>query len=80
MYKNLDNNLYFKANKIYLFEYNLRGLYFFYERNYKMNYGYQNEYDFVELFNSKYLYELDDNSQKFLKDLFGETMDNNEII
>ena len=32
-----------------------------------LNYGYQNEYDFVELFNNKYLYELDENSQKFLK-------------
>lgn len=32
-----------------------------------MNYGYQNEYDFVELFNNKYLYVLDDNSRNFLK-------------
>ena len=24
-----------------------------------MNYGYQNEIDFVELFNNKYVYELD---------------------
>ena len=30
-----------------------------------MNYGYQNEYDFVHLFNNKYLYELDSNSQFF---------------
>ena len=45
-----------------------------------MNYGYQNEKDFVELFNNKYLYELDDNSQKFLKELFGEMIDNNEKI
>ena len=30
-----------------------------------LNYGYQNEYDFVELFNNKYLYELDENSQSF---------------
>lgn len=30
-----------------------------------MNYGYQNEYDFVELFNNKYLYELDENTQFF---------------
>ena len=36
-----------------------------------MNYGYQNEYDFVKLFNNKYLYELDDNSQIFLKELYG---------
>ena len=34
------------------------------------NYGYQNEYDFVELFNNKYFYELDNNSQLFLKELF----------
>ena len=26
-----------------------------------MNYGYQNELDFVELFNNKYIYELDNN-------------------
>lgn len=45
-----------------------------------MNYGYQNEYDFVELFNGKYLYELDDNSQKFLRDLFGEIIDDLEQI
>ena len=45
-----------------------------------MNYGYQNEYDFVELFNNKFLYELDSNSQNFIKDLFGETIDNSEVI
>ncbi len=45
-----------------------------------MNYGYQNEYDFVELFNNKFLYELDDNSQIFLKDLFNNTIDNDEKI
>lgn len=45
-----------------------------------MNYGYQNEYDFVELFNGKYIAELDDNSQKFLKDLFGNEIDDEEII
>ncbi len=45
-----------------------------------MNYGYQNEYDFVDLFNNKYLSELDNNSQKFLKDLFGEILDNKEPI
>ena len=32
-----------------------------------MNYGYQNEFDFVELFNNKFLHELDDNSQNFFK-------------
>ena len=42
------------------------------------NYGFQNEYDFVELFNNKYLYELDDNSQTFLKELFGDVIDSNE--
>jgi len=45
-----------------------------------MNYGYQNEYDFVKLFNNMYLYELDDNSQKFLRELFGEVIDNTEPI
>ena len=42
------------------------------------NYGYQNEFDFVNLFNGKYLYELDNNSQSFLKDLFGDIIDNKE--
>ena len=32
-----------------------------------MNYGFQNEIDFVSFFNDKYLYELDNNSQKFLR-------------
>lgn len=45
-----------------------------------MNYGYQNEYDFVELFNNKYLHELDNNSKNFLKDLFGEEIDKEEQI
>lgn len=45
-----------------------------------MNYGYQNEYDFVELFNNKYLYELDKNSQDFLKDIFEEIIGNDEQI
>lgn len=45
-----------------------------------MNYGYQNEYDFVELFDNKYLYELDINSQKFLKELFGDIIDEMEPI
>lgn len=45
-----------------------------------MNYGYQNERDFVGLFNNKYLYELDDNSQKFLKELFGEFINNDEML
>ena len=45
-----------------------------------MNYGYQNELDFVELFNNKYIYELDNNSQKFLKELFEETIEEGELI
>ena len=45
-----------------------------------MNYGYQNEYDFVLLFNNKFLHELDYNSQLFVKDLFGDLIDDNEII
>ena len=44
------------------------------------NYGIQNEYDFVEYFNNKYLYELNDNAQTFLKELFGDVIDNNEKI
>ncbi len=45
-----------------------------------MNYGIKNEYDFVELFNNKYLKELDNNSKLFLKDLFGDIIDNTEKI
>ena len=45
-----------------------------------MNYGYQNELDFVAFFNNKYLYELDNNSQKFLKELFGNIINNGEQI
>lgn len=43
-----------------------------------MNYGYQNEKDFVVLFNNKYLYELDENSQKFLKDIYDNKIDDTE--
>lgn len=39
-----------------------------------MNYGFQNEKDFVELFKDKYIYELDNNSKQFLKDLFGNIL------
>lgn len=39
-----------------------------------MNYGFQNENDFVELFKDKYIYELDNNSKKFLKELFGDIL------
>lgn len=45
-----------------------------------LNYGYQNERDFVDLFHDRYLSELDDNSQKFLKELFGDVIDNSELI
>ncbi|MBQ2872841.1 MAG: hypothetical protein IJE89_02460 [Bacilli bacterium] len=43
-----------------------------------MNYGYKNEEDFVNLFNNKYFYELDKTSQSFLKELFGEIINNDE--
>ena len=39
------------------------------------NYGIQNEYDFIELFNNKCINELDNNSKLFIKDLFGEELD-----
>lgn len=45
-----------------------------------MNYGYENERDFVKLFNDKYFYELDANSQIFLKELFGDIINNEEKI
>lgn len=44
------------------------------------NYGYQNENDFVLLFNDKFYLDLDENSQKFLSDLFQENIDTNEKI
>ena len=45
-----------------------------------MNNGYQNEYDFVKLFNNKYLNELDQNSIQFLYELFGEKIKNDAPI
>lgn len=45
-----------------------------------MNYGYKNEYDFVQLFNEKKYMELDTNSQKFLYELFDSYIDNDEYI
>lgn len=45
-----------------------------------MNNGFKNEQDFVQLFNNKYLYELDNNSINFIKELFGKMIDNEEII
>ncbi len=44
------------------------------------NYGFKNELDFVALFNNKYLEELDENSQFFLKDIFGDYINKNEKI
>lgn len=44
------------------------------------NYGIQNEYDFVELFNNKKYDELDSNSKKFIKDLYGDIIDLNSMI
>ncbi len=46
----------------------------------KINNGYQNEYDFVDLFNGKKYSQLDINSQEFLKDLYGGIMDDSQII
>lgn len=45
-----------------------------------MNYGYQNEFDFVNLFNDKYINELDDNTQSFLCELFDNNILNDEKI
>ena len=45
-----------------------------------MNYGYQNEIDFVNLFNNKYLKELDQNSQEFLKDIYNGQITSDEPI
>jgi len=47
--------------------------------NMKRN-GFENEFAFVELFNNKHLCDVDDNSKKFLKELFGEYIDDEEII
>ena len=44
------------------------------------NYGYQNEKDFVLLFNEKTISELDNNSKNFLHELFEEKIDEREII
>ncbi len=45
-----------------------------------MNYGYQNEIDFVNHFNNKYFFELDKNSQLFLQDLFEVNISNHDMI
>ena len=44
------------------------------------NKGIENEFDFVEMFNNKYLDELDNNSIKFLHDLFGDDIKNDGLI
>lgn len=44
------------------------------------NYGYQNEFDFVHLFNDKYYFELDEKSRIFLREIFGSIIDNEEKI
>ncbi len=55
--------------------------YFFWGGNYMAyNYGYQNEYDFVKLFHDKYFFELDYQSQLFLKELFGDAINNENKI
>ncbi len=43
------------------------------------NRGIQNEYDFVLLFNNKYLSELDNNSQKLIKELFNDICDDEPL-
>ncbi len=45
-----------------------------------MNYGYQNEIDFVNHFNDKFFDEFDQNTKCFLVDLFGNVFDNTEKI
>lgn len=49
-------------------------------RRCEMNSGYQNEKDFVSLFNKKYLFELDSKAQEFLRDLFDNEIDDSEPI
>lgn len=41
-----------------------------------MNYGYQNEVDFVNYFNGRYFNDFDDNSKRFLHDLFDGNISN----
>lgn len=45
-----------------------------------MNYGYQNELDFVKYFNNKYIENLDENSKKFIADLFDNMISNDEPL
>ena len=44
-----------------------------------MNNGFKNEYDFIELFNNKKIYQLDSNSRNFINDIFDE-INQEEII
>ena len=44
------------------------------------NIGIQNEYDFVELFNGKHINELDDNSKKFMLELFDGIITDDDMI
>ena len=48
-------------------EYIFKEIYSFFCEVVKMNYDYQNEVDFINLFNDKYYYKLDNNSQKSMK-------------
>lgn len=45
-----------------------------------MNNGYENEKDFVNLFKNKQFNDLDNNSKRFLIEVFGDVIDNEEII
>lgn len=45
-----------------------------------MNNGIQNEHEFVQLFNGRYLDELKEKEVIFLRELFGEIIDENEEI
>ena len=45
-----------------------------------VNYGFQNELDFIELFNGKYLNELGSREQEFLLDVFDGHIDSEEKI
>ena len=44
------------------------------------NNGYKNESDFVDFFNDMYYSEFDENTQLFLKELFENNIDNDELI
>ena len=44
------------------------------------NNGYKNESDFVDFFNGMYYSEFDENTRSFLKELFENNIDNDELI